>query len=187
MNTKIVDPKIIVANWVETVVVGLNLCPFAKQEVVKNRLRYSLSDAEDWDALISSLKSELLLLVSDKTIETTLLIHPKVLQDFFEYNQFLETANTLLLQLELEGLIQIASFHPDYQFAGTEPGDAENYTNKSPFPMLHLIREESLEKAILNYPDSDLIPEKNIEKVQDLGRKKMAALLQACFVKASLK
>ncbi|MBL4606271.1 MAG: DUF1415 domain-containing protein [Pseudomonadales bacterium] len=165
-------------------VVSLNLCPFAKQEIVKNRLRYSLSDAEDFDALISSLKSELLLLISDDTIETSLLIHPKVGQDFFEYNQFLDTANELLIQMALEGIIQIASFHPDYQFAGTEPEDAENYTNKSPYPMLHLIREESLEKAISNYPDSDLIPENNIKKVNNLGRKKMATLLQACFVKA---
>jgi len=105
-----------------------------------------------------------------------------VLHEFFEYNQFLDAANGLLLQMELDGIIQIAGFHPDYQFAGTEPGDVENYTNKSPYPMLHLIREESLEAAISNYPDSDLIPEKNIEKVEGLGREKMTALLHACFV-----
>lgn len=181
MNT--IDIKKTVAKWVETVVVDLNFCPFAKREVIGNRVRYSLSEAEGLDALMGDLESELSLLISDDSIETTLLIHPGVLQEFFEYNQFLDVANDLLLQMELEGIIQIASFHPDYQFAETEPGDVENYTNKSPYPMLHLLREESLEAAISSHPDSDLIPAKNIAKARSMGQEKMKALLHACFVK----
>lgn len=172
-----------VANWVENVVVGLNLCPFAKREVTKNRVRYAASEADDWDTLVGDLESELSLLMSDASIETTLLIHPRVLQDFYEYNLFLDVANGVLIEQALDGVIQIASFHPDYQFADTDPGDVENYTNKSPYPMLHLIREDSLEAAIANHPDSDSIPEQNIEKVEALGREKMKALLQSCFVR----
>ena len=170
-----------VANWVETIVVGLNLCPFAKREVIKKRICYSVSQAQNWDALTSDLKEALLGLATDDEFETTLLIHPNVLQDFYEYNQFLDTANHVLIQLELEGVIQIASFHPDYQFAGTQPEDVENYTNKSPYPLLHLLREASLEKAIESYPDTSSIPENNIDKVESLGREKMQALLNACF------
>lgn len=170
-----------VENWVETVVIGLNFCPFAKREIVNNRVRYTVLESDNVESLIYCLKSELTLLLSDNTIETTLLIHPNVLQDFDEYNQFLDVANETLIQQDLEGVIQIASFHPDYQFAGTAPDDAENYTNKSPYPILHLIREESLALAISNYPNVDLIPENNIKKTQALGSDNLNALLQKCF------
>ncbi|MCP3867900.1 MAG: DUF1415 domain-containing protein [Gammaproteobacteria bacterium] len=170
-----------VRHWVETLVVGLNLCPFAKRELVRNRVRYAVTEAQTEKQLLVDLQAELELLSGDEGIETTLLIHPEVLQAFYDYNQFLSDADDLLIQLELDGVYQIASFHPDYQFGGTEPDDAENYTNKSPFPMLHLIREESLERAIAGYPDSDLIPEQNIEQLNSLGQDKMKALLQACF------
>lgn len=165
----------------ESVVVDLNLCPFAKRELVKNRVRFYVSEATTEEQLLSDLQAELELLSSDETIETTLLIHPEVLQDFYDYNQFLDYVDDLLEQLELEGIYQVASFHPDYQFGGTEPDDVENYTNKSPYPMLHLIRESSLEKAIASYPDPDKIPERNIELLETMGREKMKALLQACF------
>lgn len=170
-----------VRRWVETHVVGLNLCPFAKRELIKNRIRFSVTEASTEEELLVDLHAELELLDSDETVETTLLIHPQVLQDFYDYNQFLGHADRLLGQMGLNGVFQIASFHPDYQFGGTEPGDVENYTNRSPYPILHLIREESLEKAIANFPDTDKIPERNIALLKSLGRDKMQALFLACF------
>ncbi|MCW8944597.1 MAG: DUF1415 domain-containing protein [Sedimenticola sp.] len=170
-----------VRQWVETVVVGLNLCPFAKRPLVKNRIRFYVTDAVTEEQLLSDLEAELNYLGRDLTVETTLLIHPKVLQDFYTYNQFLSTADSLLSLMGMEGVFQIASFHPDYQFGGTEPDDVENYTNRSPYPILHLIREERLEQAIASYPDADLIPERNIALLKRLGQGKIQALLQACF------
>ena len=170
-----------VQRWVESLVVGLNLCPFAKRVWVKNRVRCSVTEAATEEQLLVDLQAELELLNRDDAIETTLLIHPRVLKEFYDYNQFLNYADNLLAQMRLNGVYQIASFHPDYQFGGTEPGDVENYTNRSPYPLLHLIREESLERAISNYPGSDQIPDRNIELLNSLGRDKMRALLQACF------
>jgi len=177
-NEEIIRP---VRHWVESLVVGLNLCPFAKRELVKNRVRFAVTAAVTEEQLLMDLQAELELLNSNEAVETTLLIHPKALQDFYDYNQFLNYADSLLAQMGLNGVYQIASFHPHYQFGGTEPDDVENYTNRSPYPMLHLIREESLERGIANYPDSDHIPERNIELLNSLGRDKMQALLQACF------
>jgi len=162
-------------------VVGLNLCPFAKRELVKNRVRFSVTEAATEEQLLVDLQAELELLNGNEAVETTLLIHPKTLQEFCDYNQFLSAADSLLAQMGLNGIYQIASFHPHYQFGGTEADDVENYTNRSPYPMLHLIREESLERGIVNYPDSDQIPERNIALLNSLGRDKMQALLQACF------
>ena len=173
-----------VRHWVETVVVGLNLCPFARRELVNGRVRFSVSEAETEEQLLADLQAELGLLNNDEAVETTLLIHLGVLQDFFDYNQFLSYVDRLLMQMELEGVYQVASFHPDYQFSGTRPDDVENYTNRSPYPMLHLIREDSLERAIASYPDPDRIPERNIELLESLGRDKVQALLQACYDEA---
>lgn len=170
-----------VRHWVETVVVGLNLCPFAKRELVNDRVRFSVSEAETEEQLLADLQAELELLNDDEAVETTLLIHPGVLQDFFDYNQFLNYVDSLLVHMELEGVYQVASFHPDYQFSGTRPDDVENYTNRSPYPMLHLIREDSLERAIAGYPHPERIPERNIELLESLGRDKMQALLKACY------
>jgi hypothetical protein len=170
-----------VRRWVETVVVDLNLCPFAKRELVKNRVRFAVTQATTEEELLTALQTELELLSSEPSIETTLLIHPNVLHDFYDYNQFLSYAEGLLVQMKLDGVYQIASFHPDYQFAGTEPTDAENYTNRSPYPMLHLIREESLERAIAAYPDVNKIPLRNTELMNTLGENKLQKLLQACF------
>ena len=158
----------------------LNLCPFAKRELVKNRIRFTVTHATTEALLLKALRVELELLSSDASIETTLLIHTYVLQDFYDYNQFLNDADELLAQLSLAGIYQVASFHPDYQFAGTDPTDAENYTNRSPYPMLHLIREESLERAIAGYPDVDGIPARNTELMNSLGADKLRALLMAC-------
>ncbi len=178
-----VDDKIVrsVRQWVETVVVGLNLCPFAKRELVKNRVRFVVTEATNEDQLLVALEAELDLLSSEASVETTLLIHPGVLQNFYAYNQFLNSADALLQQMKLESVYQIASFHPDYQFAGTEQADVENYTNRSPYPMLHLIREESLERAIASYPDVDNIPEQNKKLMESLGEIKMKELLGACL------
>lgn len=167
--------------WVETVVIDLNLCPFAKRELLNNRIRFCASKATNPEQLLDSLHVELQRLSADQSIETTLLIHPDTLQDFHDYNQFLAAADALLIDMKYEGIYQIASFHPHYQFAGTEPDDVENYSNRSPYPMLHLIREQSLERAVANYPDADKIPERNIALLNRLGRNKMQVLLQNCL------
>jgi uncharacterized protein len=167
---------------VETLVVGLNLCPFAKRELVKDRVCFRVTEAMTEEQLLSALQAELELLDEDLTIETTLLIHPMVFLDFFDYNQFLNSADSLLVRMRMEGVYQIASFHPDYQFSGTEPDDVENYTNRSPYPLLHLIREESLECAIADYPDHERISERNIGLLKSMGQHKMQTLLQSCFL-----
>lgn len=181
--TRETDLEVIEATrrWVEQVVVAFNLCPFAKRELVKDRVRFVVSKARDEATLLDELAHELALLNVDEAVETTLLIHPQVLQDFYHYNDFLEAADELLVDMNLEGVYQVASFHPDYQFGGTDPGDVENYTNRSPYPMLHLLREDSLSEAIDNYPDVDLIPERNIDCMNEQGLEKMQALLTACL------
>ncbi len=170
-----------VRHWLESLVVDLNLCPFAKHELVQNRIHFSVTGAVTEEQLLMDLQAEFGLLNSREEFETTLLIHPQVLQDFYDFNQFLNYADSLLAQLGLEGVYQIASFHPNYQFDGTKPDDVENYTNRSPYPILHLLREKSLDRAIANHPDSNRIPERNIELLKRLGRDKMQNLLKACF------
>ncbi|MGM0570273.1 DUF1415 domain-containing protein [Marinobacter sp.] len=166
--------------WVEKVVIDLNLCPFARRELVNNRIRFTVTGAQTLEELLMELQQELLQLPDDDSIETTLLIHPEVLQDFQDYNDFLDVADGLVQMLELEGVLQIASFHPQYQFAGTADDAAENYTNRSPWPMLHLLRESSLEQAIASYPDTAAIPQRNIDRVEALGLTAMTALLASC-------
>jgi len=166
-----------VRKWVEFFVVEFNFCPFVKRELVNNRIRFAVTVAATEEQLLIALQTELELLNNDESIETTLLIHPHVLQNFYYYNEFLSVADSLLVEMNLEGVYQIASFHPDYQFGGTDPGDVENYTNRSPYPMLHLLREDSLEKAIANYPDVDQIPTRNIELLNRLGSDKVKMIL----------
>ena len=170
-----------VRQWVEQLVIGYNLCPFAKRELVRDRVRFFVSPAQDEEQLLVDLENELTLLGEDEGIETTLLITPQVLQDFFDFNQFLGRADQRLAQLKFKGVFQIADFHPDYQFGGTEPDDAENYTNKSPYPVLHLLREASLDQAIENYPDAESIPDRNIEQLEQMGSDKLRRLLEDCF------
>lgn len=179
-NQNIITPT---KNWVEKIVAGMNLCPFAKREIVKDRVRYTVSEVTAQDQLLMDLKMELELLNANTDIETTLFIHPNILHDFYDYNDFLELTDSLLVEMKLDGIYQIASFHPDYQFGGTDFDDAENYTNRSPYQMLHLIREASLEKAVTNYPDPDNIPERNIKLMNELGTDKMKELLEKCFQK----
>ena len=170
-----------VRKWVSAFVVDLDLCPFAGRELKKHRVRFATTGASTEDALLSALRSELDLLERDSAVETTLLIHPHVLQDFYDYNQFLDLADNLLRQMDLEGVYQIASFHPDYQFSGTQPEDAENYTNRSPYPLLHLLREDSIDRAIQDYPDIDQVPVRNTERMSALGIRQLQILRDACF------
>lgn len=157
--------------WLERAVIGLNLCPFAKAVHVKQQIRYVVSHAETPEALLEELVGELQLLAAadPQQVEMTLLMHPRVLQDFLDYNDFLELADAAVEQLDLGGVLQIASFHPDYQFAGTAPDDIENYTNRSPYPTLHLLREASIDQAVAAFPDAADIFERNIETMQRLG------------------
>lgn len=165
-------------NWLESVVIGLKLCPFAKREYDDNRVRFAVTDSATELHLLQTLESELQLLFGNETIETTLLIHPGVLDDFADYNQFLDLADRLLVQMNLEGVFQIASFHPDYQFEGTLPDDAENYTNRSPYPTLHILREKSLARAIDATPDIDQVPARNIKTMKSLGAEEMKKLFR---------
>lgn len=163
--------------WVESFVIGLNLCPFARRELVRDRIRFVASGATSIPELLSDLEAELALLALDPSVGTTLLIHPAVLADFFVYLDFLDVAQDVLVEQGYEGDIQIASFHPDYQFEGTLPEDVSNCTNQSPYPMLHLIREADIERAVESYPDIEDIPARNIRLMQQMGREQLRAYL----------
>lgn len=158
--------------WLEKAVIGLDLCPFARAVHVRNQIRYVVSEAETPEELLADLIAELQALAAadPEEIDTTLLIHPKVLEDFLDYNDFLGVAEAAVEELGLAGVLQVASFHPRYQFAGTEPDDIGNYTNRSPYPILHLLREESVERAVDSFPDTAQIYEKNVETLRRLGR-----------------
>lgn len=167
--------------WVRSFVVDMNLCPFARRELDAQRVRFVATRATDVDGLLAALEAELALLDRETAVETTLLIHPDALTDFLDYNDFLAEADDLLRTLDREGVYQIASFHPHYQFHGTHPGDAENYTNRSPYPMLHLLREDSVERAIAGHPDVAQIPTRNTDHMNQLGSERLARLRQACL------
>jgi hypothetical protein len=157
--------------WLEKEVIGLNLCPFAAAVNDAGQIRYAVSAATTQKQLRTDLLDELLLLkeADPAKIDTTLLIHPDVLTDFLEFNDFLDVADDVLKDLGLVGDIQIASFHPQFQFADTEPDDVTNRTNRSPYPTLHLLRESSVERALEDYPDPSEISRRNIEKMRRLG------------------
>jgi hypothetical protein len=168
--------------WVDRAVIGLNLCPFAKAPQVKGQVRYVVSLATDPAALLADLITELERLAESPAdrIETTLLIHPQVLADFADYNDFIEVAEDTVAELDLEGVLQVASFHPQYQFEGTEPHDVSNATNRSPWPTLHLIREDSIDKAVAAFPEAEMIYEVNMATMERLGAEGWAALQQQC-------
>jgi hypothetical protein len=159
----------ITQNWVKEFIVGMNFCPFAKAPFTQERIRYILEESDDIDEFAKTLFRELAYLKNNPEVETTLIIHPNLLNNFQEYLLFLEVAEQLLEEIGLEGIFQIASFHPDYQFEGTAPDDVENYTNRSPFPMLHILREESVSKAVDTFPNLEDIPQQNIVRLQALG------------------
>jgi hypothetical protein len=178
VNSQIIKNS--VENWLSSVVIDLNLCPFAQREYRQNKVRFSISNSDSDIAIINDLSLELSLLEKDEDIETTLLILPNALQDFLVFNDFLEFVDQLIDEMSLAGVFQIASFHPGYQFGGTNFDDPENYTNRAPFPILHILRENSLEQAIERHPDTERIPEENIALMNKLGRQHMASLLAAC-------
>lgn len=169
------DAALVIAatvDWIEKAVIGLNLCPFARAVQTGGRIRYVVTEAGTPEALVEVLVGELSLLAAADPagIETTLLIHPRALHDFLDYNEFLDVADAVVEQLGLTGVVQVASFHPHYQFAGTAADDIDNYSNRSPYQTLHLLREDSVERAVAAHPDTDRIFENNIETLRRLGR-----------------
>jgi hypothetical protein len=167
------DEQIIAATrrWLERAVIGLNLCPFAKSVYVKEQVRYVVSNATTPEALLETLMDELQRLsdTDPGQVDTTLLIHPFVLTDFLDYNEFLDVADAALEDMQLDGELQVASFHPDYQFADSDPNDIANYTNRAPYPTLHLLREDSIARAVEAFPEASEIFEKNIDTMEKLG------------------
>ena len=173
------DPSIAETRaWVERVVIGLKLCPFAPAPALKGTIRYATSEAETAEALLEDLATELQRLVDapSERIETTVLIHPRVLQDFADFNDFLDIADEALQTMGLEGEIQIASFHPQYHFADAKPDDIGNETNRSPYPTLHLLREESVARAVDAFGDTGSISASNLATLEKLGPDGLAAV-----------
>jgi hypothetical protein len=174
------DEAVIAAmrEWIEKAVIGLNLCPFAKAVYVKNQVRYVVSSARHLDGLLEDLDCELNFLAAadPDDIDTTLLIHPTLLPDFLDFNDFMQLADAAIEEHDLDGVIQIASFHPRFQFEGTAPDDLGNYTNRAPFPTLHLLREASIERAVAAFPEAETIYQRNIETLQKLGLEGWQAL-----------
>jgi len=162
------DYQKITKNWINDFVIRYNLCPFAKKPFVQNTIRYALYEGTDWEELALLFQTEATFLENapNSSTETTIIIIPNALNDFNDYLDFLAFANRLIFALRLDGLLQIASFHPDYQFDGTKKMDVTNYTNRSPFPLLHLLREESVEQALEHYEEPDTIPERNMETMR---------------------
>ena len=165
-------------HWLEKAVIGLNLCPFAKAVYVKNQVRLVVSQARHADDLLEELDRELDLLAATPAdqIDTTLLIHPTLFDDFLDFNDFLEVAENVLEEHDLEGVLQLASFHPRFQFEGTALDDLGNYSNRAPFATLHLLREESIDRAVLAFPEAEAIFEENIKTLEKLGRPGWLAL-----------
>ena len=180
MSATVSNEEAIVATklWLERAVISLNLCPFAKGVHVKNQIRYLVSAAQTPEELLRDVLNEFEVLAeaSPDEIDTTLLIHPHVLTDFLDYNDFLAVVDAALEEVDLAGELQVASMHPLYQFADTELDDITNYTNRSPYPTLHLLREESIDKAVEAFPEAEHIFEKNIETMRKLGHEGWNAL-----------
>ena len=174
------DPAILasVVGWLERAVIGLNLCPFAKGVHVKGQVHYRLSQAEDPAELLAELQEELLALahIDSQVRDTTLLIVPHLYADFYSFHAFMDRADRCLRRLNLEGTLQIAHFHPQFEFVGTDPDDITNYTNRAPYPTLHLIREESIDRAVQVFPQAQTIYERNMDVLRAMGPEGWAAL-----------
>ena len=169
--------------WIERIVIALNLCPFARKPYEAELVRYVVSEAHEPEQLLRDLEAELAYLqgTDPKLVETSILIHPYVLGDFLDYNDFLDAVDDLLVQQGYDEAIQIASLHPHYQFAGTHPDDAENYTNRSPYPLLHLLRTDGVARAIAGYARPERIPERNIAQMERLGAEEAQRILRECM------
>lgn len=166
--------------WLSTVVIAHGLCPFAKQEFDNGRIHYAVIETESLEAQLEQLVLECQALDNDPARETSLLIFPRALSDFQDYLDLLELATALLKAQDYEGIYQLASFHPDYRFEGAGPNDSANYTNRSPYPMLHILQEASVEQVLRGYPNPEKIPQRNIERMQALGLNFMHELLDDC-------
>ena len=167
--------------WLKTVVIEHAICPFAKRELERGSIRFIVNRDTSFEHCLLSIIDECEQLDSDDSIETTLLIYADAFKEFDDYLDFLELAQTLLLDQGYEGIYQLASFHPDYCFDGSTSDDAANYTNRSPYPMLHLLREASIEQALDTYPQPETIPQRNIDVTRRLGLAKMQTLLASCY------
>lgn len=180
MNTTVTNDQAIAATklWLEKAVIGLNLCPFAKGVHVKGQIRYVVSAATTPEDLLADVMKEFEVLAEAprEKIDTILLIHPHVLTDFLDYNDFLEVVDAALEEVNLAGELQVASMHPQYQFADTELDDITNFTNRSPYPTLHILREESIDEAVAAFPEAEMIFEKNMETMRKLGHEGWNAL-----------
>ncbi|MDD2760507.1 MAG: DUF1415 domain-containing protein [Methylomonas sp.] len=170
-------------NWLNTFIIAFNICPFARREQQRDSIRYRVERTDNLENALQTLVAECIHLDNHPETETTLLILPEMFEDFEDYLDMLEIAEQLLIAQGYEGIYQLASFHPEYRFEsdGGDNNDADNYTNRSPYPMLHIIREASIEQAIANYPDPENIPARNIKLTRELGLKKLRAILAACL------
>ncbi|MDO6705977.1 DUF1415 domain-containing protein [Photobacterium sp. 1_MG-2023] len=167
-----------VEQWLDDVVIGLNLCPFAAKPRRNEQIRIAICETDSLDVLLENIQQEIQRLDNTPVcdLDTSLVVCPNLLQDFDEYNQFLDMVEALISQCGKDGVYQVASFHPDYYFFGTHPDDAENLTNRAPYPIFHLIREDSMEKVLAHYPDPEAIPEQNIEKMNALTKEEIRQL-----------
>jgi len=168
-------------SWLKTIIIAYSICPFAKHEADRGSIRFSIDRDTEAESCLLSLMLECDRLNIDSSIETTLLIYDNAFTAFDDYLDFLDIAEALLIEQGYEGIYQLASFHPDYCFEGAKQDDPANYTNRSPYPMLHLLRETSIERTVNTYPDTENIPQRNIELTRELGLAKMQALLTACY------
>lgn len=182
MNIQKIEQE--VQQWLEDVVIGLNLCPFAAKPNRNKQIKIFVSEASTEETLLEDVLQELMNLDSKtaEELETTLVAIPNMLQDFMDYNFFLDWVDALIKQQEWEGTFQIATFHPNYCFGGAEPEDDENLTNRSPYPVLHLIREESMAKVLKHYPNPEAIPDTNIARVEALTSEERRKLFPYLFV-----
>jgi len=166
--------------WLKNIIIGLNFCPFAEREFKKNSIRYWVSDDANLESALHALAAEFQYLDQHAATETSLLIFSASMIEFDDFLELIEYANELLDDLGYRGIYQLAHFHPQYCFAGCEPADASNYTNRSPYPILHIIREKSLQHAIENHPNPDAIPDTNIKLAKQLGADKLQGMLNTC-------
>ena len=170
-------------NWLTNVIIAHSICPFAKREHENNRIHYEIIESKELQEQLEQLILQCEALDNDSSRETSLLIFPQALSDFEDYLDLVEIGTELMVKQGYEGVYQLASFHPQYRFADSPIDDASNYTNRSPYPMLHILREASIEKALLNYPDPENIPERNIKLTRELGLEQMKKLLFECYKK----
>lgn len=172
-----------VDQWLNDVVIGLNLCPFAAKPQRNKQIKIFVSEASQEEALLEDILLQLIELsnTEPEKLETTLVVVPNMLQDFWDYNFFIDWVEGLIKQQDWEGIFQVATFHPDYCFGGAEPEDDENLTNRSPYPVFHLIREESMEKVLKHYPDPESIPDTNIARVSALSEEERQKLFPYLF------